>query len=267
MNAAARCALVTGASSGIGRACARLLAARGYRVALLARRAGRLAQLEGELAGGKDAGHLVLPTDLRDAAAIASAFATVEREFGRLDLLVNNAGMGYRARVQDLEPELLRQLFETNVHGLLLSCRHAHALLCRSSRPVVVNVSSVVGRRGVPTMAAYAASKAAVCSIGEALRLEWGPLGIRVCTLNPGVTATEIFERQPNPARLHDPELADADAPERVAEEILALDQAPRAERYLRWKWRWLGALSVIAPALADRLLGSRSWIPPPARP
>jgi len=267
VSSAARCALVTGASSGIGRACARLLAARGYRVALLARRAERLAQLERELATTAEGAHLVLPADLRDPAALERAFAAVGQAFGRLDLLVNNAGMGYRARVEQLEPALLQQLFETNVHGLLLCCRHAHPLLCRSSRPVVVNVSSVVGRRGVPTMAAYAASKAAVCSIGESLRLEWGPLGIRVCTLNPGVTATEIFERQPNPERLHDPELANADAPERVAEQILALDQAPRAEVYLRWKWRWLGALSLLAPALADRVLGSRAWIPPPARP
>jgi NAD(P)-dependent dehydrogenase (short-subunit alcohol dehydrogenase family) len=266
MNAAslpAQRALVTGASSGIGAATARLLAKNGYRVALLARRADRLEALARELDG---AGHLVLPCDLRDPAAIASAFERLATDFGGLDLLVNNAGIGYRARVDEIEPELLERVFDTNVFGLLLCCRAALPLLRRSTRPVVVNIASVVGRRGIPGQAAYSASKAAVVSIGESLRVEWAHEKIAVCTLNPGLTATGFFEAQPNPSKLPDPDLGASAGAESVAAHVLALARAPKPEVSLRAKWRWLAILSVIAPRTADRLLVDRlGWKPPGA--
>ena len=250
-----RRALVTGASSGIGAATARLLAAEGYRVALLARRRERLAALCEELEGD---GHLVLSCDLTQPAEIEVAFAALGEAFGGLDLLVNNAGMGYRARVEELDPELLDQVFGANVRGLLLACRAALPLLRGGSRPVVVNLSSVVGRRGVPGQAAYCASKAAVTSIGESLRLEWAPEGIAVCTLSPALTATGFFGAQPNPSGLPDPDLSAAAAPAEVARHVLALDRDPRPELSLRRKWHALGVLSAIAPRLADRLLQRR---------
>lgn len=262
----ARRALVTGASSGIGAATARLLAKNGYRVALLARRADRLEALARELPGG-ERGHLVLACDLRDPAAIETAFAKLRHEFDGLDLLVNNAGMGYRARVDEIEPELLRRVFDTNVFGLLLACRAALPLLRRGSRPVVVNVASVVGRRGIPGQSAYSASKAAVVSIGEALRVEWAHEGIAVCTLNPGLTATGFFEAQPNPSQLPDPDPSTSVPAEDVAAHVLGLDRSPRAEVSLRAKWRLLAILSVIAPRTADRMLVRRlGWKRPPAR-
>ena len=258
-----RRALVTGASSGIGAAAARLLAAQGYRVALLARRRDRLDALLLELDGE---GHLVLPCDLVDATAIETAFSELERSFGGLDLLVNNAGMGYRARVEELDPALLDQVFASNVRGLLLACRSALPLLRKGKLPVVVNVSSVVGRRGVPGQAAYCASKAAVTSIGEALRIEWAPDKIAVCTLSPALTATGFFGSQPNPSGLPDPELSGAALPAEVAQHILALDRSPQAELSLRRKWHWLGLFSVAFPRIADRLLLRRiggSWEAP----
>jgi len=258
-----RRALVTGASSGIGEAVARLLAAEGYRVALLARRSAELERVRGELAGED---HLALTCDVRDEGALRASFAELDRAFGGLDLLVNNAGGGYRARVEELDAETCRGVFDVNVVGLLLVCREALPLLRRGARPVVVDVASVLGRRGIPGQAVYAASKAAVCSIGEALRIEWAPDGIAVCTLNPALTATGFFEAQPNPAGLPAPDMAAAAGPADVAREVLALDRAPRSERTLRWKWRVLGLLSVIAPRLADRLLVRRlggSWEAP----
>lgn len=250
-----RRALVTGASSGIGAATARLLIEHGYHVALLARGEERLRALSAEL--GADC-TLVLPCDLRDPAAIERAFTRVHERFGGLDLLVNNAGLGYRARVEELDPELLRQTFETNVHGLLLACRAALPLLRVSERPVVINVASVVGRRGIPGQAAYAASKAAVVSIGEALRLEWARDRIAVCTLSPALTATGFFAAQPNPSRLPPPALDRADPARHVAVAILALDRAPRPELTLRRKWKWLALLSILAPRASDRVLARR---------
>jgi NAD(P)-dependent dehydrogenase (short-subunit alcohol dehydrogenase family) len=250
-----RRALVSGASSGIGEAVCRLLAAHGYRVALLARRAERLRAVAASLAGE---GHVVLPCDLGDPAAIERAFAELAPAFGGLDLLVNNAGLGYRARVAELEPELLRRVFDTNVTGLLLACRAALPLLRRGERPCVVNVSSVVGRRGVPGQSAYSASKAAVSSIGQALRIEWRREGIAVCTLSPGLTTTGFFEAQPNPAGLPAPDMRRSQGPEDVAREVLALDRRPRPESFMRRKWYWLGLLSLVAPRLSDRILVRR---------
>ena len=259
-----RRALVTGASSGIGAATTKVLAAAGYRVAILARRRERLETLLAGLPGASEGHHLALVCDLTDPVALAQCVQRAGEHFGGLDLFVANAGIGYRARVEDLDAQELRRLFATNVEAVLLGAKAALPWLSRGERPNMVMVSSVVGRRGMPTMAAYAASKAAVCSIGEALRLEWAPYGIRISVLNPGVTATEIFERQQNPAGLHDPELDRADPPERVGKVIWELDRAPEPERFLRWKWRWLGALSILWPRAADRLLASREWMPPP---
>ncbi len=249
-----RCALVTGASSGIGEATARLLAREGYRVALLARRTQELERVAAALESPAR-GHLVLPADLSDPDSIRSACAELGRAFGRLDLLVNNAGVGYRARVDELDPEHVARVLATNVTGLLFVCRHSLPLLQSSSRPVVVNVASVVGRRGIPGQSVYAASKAAVCSIGEALRIEWAEHRIAVCTLNPALTATGFFEAQQNPSDLAHPDLSRAAGSLDVAREILALDKRPRAERNLRWKWRVLGAASALFPRLSDHLL------------
>jgi NAD(P)-dependent dehydrogenase (short-subunit alcohol dehydrogenase family) len=250
-----RRALVTGASSGIGAAVARLLAREGYRVALLARDERRLDEVLRELPGD---GHVSVVCDLTDPAAIERALGGVESAFGGLELVVNNAGTGYRARVAELDPALVRRVLETNVSALLLVCRAALPLLVRGTAPVVVNVASVVGRRGIPGQAVYSASKAAVCSIGEALRVEWAEHGIAVCTLNPGLTATGFFEAQPNPAGLDHPDLATAQGADDVAREVLALDRRPRPERSLRSKWRWLALLSIAAPRLSDRMLVKR---------
>ena len=261
-----RRALVTGASSGIGEATARLLAREGYRVALLARRQSELERVRSELSPPRVERHLALACDVGRAEDVGRAAVEVAREFGGLDLLVNNAGIGYRARVEEMQPEALERLFRTNVIGLLLMCRAMLPLLRLGRAPAVVNVSSVVGRRGIPGQAAYSASKAAVCSIGEALRIEWAEESIAVCTLEPALTATGFFEAQENPSRLALPDLSQAAAAEELAHEILALDRRPSPQRSMRWKWRLLGLLSVLHPRLGDRLLVARlggSWRAP----
>jgi len=180
------------------------------------------------------------------------------QQWDGLDLLVNNAGMGYRARVEELDPRTLDRLFKTNVVAPLLCCQAASPLLRRGARPHVINIASVVGRRGIPGQAAYSASKAALCSIGEALRIEWRAAGIDVSTLNPALTATGFFEAQPNPSGLEQPDLSTAASSEVVAREVHALDRSPRPERSLRWKWKLLSALSLFAPRLADKQLARR---------
>jgi NAD(P)-dependent dehydrogenase (short-subunit alcohol dehydrogenase family) len=252
---AGRRALITGASSGIGAATARLAARAGYRVALLARRRGPLEELAAGLPGE---GHLILEADVADEADVARAMASAAEAFGALDLLVNNAGIGYRARVEELKADEARRVFDTNVIGPLLIAREALPLLRRGDRPVLVNVSSVIGRRGIPGQAVYGASKAALSSIGEALRLEWATDEIAVCNLEPALTATGFFDAQANPADLPNPDLARSDSADAVAVAILELDRRPRPEVSMRWKWRLLAAVGFFAPRLADRMLAKR---------
>ncbi len=260
---APRRALVTGASSGIGAAVARALAARGDRVALLARRTEKLEALAEEIAREAQHRPICVPCDVRRPDDIARAFEIVGTQLGALDLLVNNAGVGYRARVEELDPKIVRDLFDTNVVGLLHCCQAALPLLRRGTRPVVVNIASVVGRRGIPGQSVYSASKAAVISISEALRIEWRHEHIEVCTLNPGLTATGFFEAQANPAGLADPDMSRSAGPADVAAHVLELDRAPRPELWLRRKWRWLSLLSLVAPRTSDRVLRDRlGWSP-----
>ena len=252
----ARCALISGASSGIGLAVARLAAEQGYRVALLARRADELERVRSSLQRSDE--HFSLVCDVTDETAVASAFREVERRFGRLDLLVNNAGSGYRAQVLELDVAVARRVLDTNVIGLLLCAKHALPLLKRGRDSVMVNISSVLGRHAVPGQAVYSASKAAVCSIGEALRVEWAAHDIAVCTLNPGLTSTGFFAAQVNPRGLADPDMATSQAPREVARAVLLLDRNPKPEVFLRPKWRWLAALSVLAPRHAEKIFVRR---------
>jgi len=251
-----RRALVTGASSGIGEATVRRLAQQGYRVALLARRAAELERVRASMERADE--HLTLACDLRDDAALEQAVERTREAFGGLDLLVHNAGHGYLANVEETRPELVRELYELNVASVVSLSRLAAPLLRSGTAPVVVLVSSIVARRGVPGQAVYASSKAALNSFGEALRIEWAPDRIAVCTLDVGLTRTPFFSAQPNPSQRPGPNLAGADDPNDVADAILELDRAPQPERWLSWKWRMLALVNVLAPRLADRLLVRR---------
>jgi short-subunit dehydrogenase len=122
----------------------------------------------------------------------------------------------------------------------------------------MVLVSSIVARRGIPGQVAYAASKAALNSIGEGLRIEWASESVAVSLLDVGLTRTPFFATQPNPSALSGPDVSGADAPEHVAAEILALDRRPQPERWMSWKWRALSLAGLLAPRLSDRLLVRR---------
>lgn len=255
-SAGGRRALVTGASSGIGEATARRLAEAGYRVALLARRADELERVRSSLPRADE--HLVVACDLREDRALAAAVDTVRAKFGALDLLVQNAGQGYLAKLEDTDSARVREVLELNVTAVMALGRLTLPLLRVGEAPVMVLVSSIVGRRGIPGQSVYAASKAALNSLGEALRIEWAAYGIAVCTLDVGLTRTPFFANQPNPRGLPGPNLAAAAEPANVASAIIDLDRNPRPELWLSTKWRLLAIASVLAPRLADRLLVRR---------
>jgi NAD(P)-dependent dehydrogenase (short-subunit alcohol dehydrogenase family) len=178
-----RTILITGCSSGIGAALAREFAKRGHRVYATARRREALAPLEAEGIHG-------LALDVNDDASIAAAFATVEREAGHLDLLVNNAGFSQVGAVVDLTRDDLRRQFETNVIAPMAVTGQAVPLLRaaveKNGSAVVANVGSIVGLFTTPFAAAYCSSKAAVHSLTDALRMELKPFGIHVVSIQPG---------------------------------------------------------------------------------
>jgi hypothetical protein len=186
-----RVALVTGASSGIGEQLARDLAARGMRVALLARRADRLDALVPALGGAERT--LALPADVGDRAAVERAVGAVHARFGRLDLVVNAAGVARHVLFKDHDPADIEQLVRTNLLGTIYVCKAALPVLRATGGGAIVNVSSVAGKLGQPDEAVYAATKFGVTGLSESIAYELAPLGIHVLTVYPALVRTEMF--------------------------------------------------------------------------
>jgi NADP-dependent 3-hydroxy acid dehydrogenase YdfG len=183
--------LVTGASSGIGEATARAIAAAGGRVALLARRADRLEALADEL------GAVATPADVTDAEATTAAVDLAAGRLDGLDGLVNAAGLARPGTLMGGDPASWRRMFDVNVLGLLHTTRAAVPHLRTAGGGDVVNLSSMSGRRvGSVEMAVYAASKSAVHTVSEGMRRELQPDRIRVAVIAPGLVDTPIFEGQ-----------------------------------------------------------------------
>ena len=184
-------ALVTGASSGIGRGTALALAAAGAQVALVARRAGRLDDLAAEIkADGGQA--LARAADVTDEDDATRAVQDAVGHFGGLDILVNAAGMTQVGKVENANLADWRYVFELNFWAGLYTARAAIPAL-KAGGGDIVNVSSTAGRRPVgATFGPYAASKFALTAFNESLRAEVTLAGIRVCIIEPGATATEI---------------------------------------------------------------------------
>jgi len=186
-------ALVTGASSGIGRSTAVALAAAGAQVSLVARRAGRLDDLAAQVkADGGQA--LACPADVTKEADASRAVADTVDHFGRLDILVNAAGMTQTSKVENGNLEDWRYVFELNFWAPLYTARAAIPAL-KEAGGDIVNVSSTAGRRTVSApFGPYTSSKHALTAFNEALRSEVTLAGIRVSIIEPGATSTEIHE-------------------------------------------------------------------------
>lgn len=187
---AGKTVLVTGASSGIGRACARALGAEGANVALAGRRRERLDEVAAELAAA-GRGALVLTGDTRDEAACGAWVKETLARFGALDGLVNAAGVLGNGSVRDTPTSEWERMMDVNVTGVMQVTRAAAAAL-ESSKGSVVNVSSVAGIRPYGGLAAYCVSKAAVEMYTRCAALDFAPAGVRVNAVAPGVVVTEL---------------------------------------------------------------------------
>ncbi len=186
-------ALITGASSGIGRAVAVRLAGLGVRIALAARTEATLREVADEIQ--HDGGHaLIVPTDVTEAEACRRAVERTVEQFGQLDILLCSAGVSMRAAFEQTSLEAIERVMRINFLGTLYPTWHAIPHV-KTTRGSLVAVSSLVGRRGTPTYAVYGASKFAVQGLYESLRVELAEHGVHVGIVSPGHVATPLRQR------------------------------------------------------------------------
>jgi NADP-dependent 3-hydroxy acid dehydrogenase YdfG len=190
-----RIVFVTGASSGIGAACARTFAAAGARILVAARRGDRLAALSAELAaaaGGPRRVHQIA-LDVRDQPAVARAIASLPAEWSAIDVLVNNAGLSRGlAKLHEGELADWEEMIDTNVKGLLYVTRAVLPGMVARGRGHVINLGSIAGHESYPGGNVYCASKAAVKALTSGLRMDLVDTPIRVSTIDPGLVETEF---------------------------------------------------------------------------
>ena len=188
-----RTVLVTGASAGIGAACARAFAGAGARLLLAARRAERLEALAAELRDAHGTESRLLELDVRDAEAVAATLDTLPAEWAEVDVLVNNAGLGRGlAKAHEGSPADWDEMVDTNVKGLLYVTRAVVPGMVARGRGHVVNIGSVAGHEVYPGGAVYCATKHAVGAITRGLRMDLLGTGVRVSTVDPGMVETEF---------------------------------------------------------------------------
>jgi 3-oxoacyl-[acyl-carrier protein] reductase len=187
-----RVALVTGASSGLGRQFARALADNGAAVALVARRTDRLADLKKaiEAAGGRA---VVIEADVTDRAAMTRAFDATEAAFGTVTILVNNAGIAHGGRAIDMPAEEWRKVLSTNLDAVFFWAQEAaRRMLAAKKQGAIVNIASVLGFAVAKGAVAYATAKAGVVQVTKALAVELAFKGVRVNAIAPGWFVTEM---------------------------------------------------------------------------
>lgn len=221
-----RVALVTGASGGIGAAVARSLAEQGVGLGLASRSGGDL---------GID-GSIAAPCDVRDRAAVGAFVEQTVARFGRLDIVIANAGVGAYGPFLELDPGNLEEMIDTNVKGTIYTIRAALPHLLESDRADIVTVASEAGRRGLPFEAVYSASKFAQVGFTRALDHELRPQGVRCTNVCPGGVATGFAMGRGRTPDM--PELAGMMSADDVAEAVLFVLTRPRNHRILEMAFR-----------------------------
>ena len=257
-------AIVTGASSGIGEATARRLARDGMHVALAARRQDELERVAREIeAGGGQA--LVVPTDVRDRTAIHRMVQATLDAWGRVDVLVNNAGLGHSARVVALDPDQLREQVNVNLVAVIECAQVVLPAMMQRKSGHIINVASIAGLVGLPGSSVYSATKSAVISFSDALRREVRTSGIEVTALCPGFVATgfsprlkKIAQGRPDArraARSRARRLPGVMQADYVAGRIAGLIRHPRRRLIIPPGWGLLAAAAQAFPWLTDFVL------------
>jgi len=248
--------IVTGASSGIGRATALALARRGHVVVLAARRRDRLDQVARQCDAAGGAARVAV-TDVAAPEQVQALVDGADDEFGRVDVMVNNAGVGLFARVHETTDEDMRALFDVNFFGAFHGCQAVAPVMMRRRSGHIFNVSSVIGKRGSPFHGAYCATKFALCGLTDSLRVEMAPYNVRVTCVCPALTTTEFF-RQSRRARAANASFEQfrgmTPAPV-VGRKIAATVGQSRPEIVFTAGGKFLALISALWPAAADAIM------------
>jgi short-subunit dehydrogenase len=237
---------LTGASSGIGEAMARLYAARGATMGLVARRADFLARLGSSLSTPVE----TYACDVRDARALREAGAAFTARHGTPDLVIANAGVSYgNITTSEKDVEVFREILDINVLGMVNTFHPFAADMRKRGAGMLAGIASVAGFRGLPGTTAYSASKAGAISYLEGLRVEMRPRGVRVVTICPGFIATPMTAKNPYPMPFI---IAADDAARRI---VRVLDSS-KSFAVIPWQMAIVGRLLKLVPiALFDRMM------------
>jgi NAD(P)-dependent dehydrogenase (short-subunit alcohol dehydrogenase family) len=251
MELAGRVAAITGASSGIGLACATHLAREGAAVVLGARRVSLLDATADQIrsAGGRAA---TVQMDVTREADVDALVATATREFGRLDIMICNAGFGYYGTIEETPPDVMQRMMDVNYMGTFYGARAALPVFRAQNSGHLIFVSSIVGRRGIAFMGGYSATKAAQSGLAESLRSEFAGSPIKVSCVYPVSTRTEFHEAMTRDFGHTVSGLGPKQSVDEVASAIVRCIQRPRPEVYPHALSRGLAVLNVIAPRFTD---------------
>lgn len=250
--------LITGASSGIGRALSLELARQGARLIAVARREPQLRELAGEIKALGGAIELVVG-DVTDPQLRFAAIDRSAQAYGGLDILINNAGVGARGLFEHADESRLRTVMELNLFAPAELTRLALPLLKQGVQPMVVNIGSILGHRAIPRMSEYCASKFALAGLSESLAAEFARLGIDLLLVSPGRTASEFQQHAiADQGESHWPSLPTTDVG-LVARRIVRAMERGRRRLITDGNAKWLDWLNRAAPWALDRFFARRS--------
>lgn len=249
--------VITGASSGIGRATAHEFARRGARLVLVARDRDALDATALEC---RDLGGIALPVvaDVGDSVAVDAVGEQTLRHFGRLDVWINCAGIIHFGRLEDNPVEIIDQVLRTNINGCFNGARVAIRQFRQTGSGMLINLSSVLAITAQPYAAAYVASKAAVRALGDSLRQEVADVpGIKVCTVLPYAVDTPIYQRAPNYSGQQAQPVVPRYSAKTVADTIIGLLERPQREVYAGKVGVLAAMAKAVAPPLSDLVVST----------
>ena len=228
MNLNGKSAVVTGSTKGIGRAIAEALVREGANVCVSARHEDEVERAVGEMSGAGEGRVAGAVCDVRDYEEVKALFEHADAEFGGVDVLVNNAGVGLFGRVDEMSPEDFRAVIETNLYGVFYCCREAIPRMRERGGGYIINISSLAGTNAHPQMAAYNASKFGLNGFSEALMQEVRHDGIKVSYIMPGSVNTYFGDDEPDESQSWQLQPADI---ARVVLDLLGADERSLASR------------------------------------